>query len=86
MAGVTSIQEHIIEKHYKEEEGFYVENNAEPSLKAQIGQKFRSKPTVSFQLERRRLRFFWKYLCSNARWPQPHLGPFLESPETFRVT
>ena len=32
MVGVTAIQENIIEKHYTEEEGIYVENNAEPSL------------------------------------------------------
>ena len=32
MVGATSIQENIIEKHYTEEEGIYVENNAEPSL------------------------------------------------------
>ena len=31
LAGVTTIQENIIEKHYTEEEGVYVENNAEPS-------------------------------------------------------
>ena len=31
MAGVTTIQENIIEKHKAEEEGVYVENNAEPS-------------------------------------------------------
>ena len=30
MAGVTSIQEKIIEKHCTEEEGIYMENNAEP--------------------------------------------------------
>ena len=74
MAGVTSIQENIIEKHYTEEEGIYVENNAEPSLKTQPGQKCRSKPTASFQLEKTRLRFFWKTLCGNTPWPQPHLG------------
>ena len=45
MAGVTSIHENIIEKHCTEEEGVYVENNAEPSLKTQSGQKCRSKPT-----------------------------------------
>ena len=74
MAGVTSIQENSIEKHYTEEEGIYVENNAEPSLKAQTGQKCRSKPTASFQLEKTRLRFFWKTLCGNTPWLQPHLG------------
>ena len=31
MAGVRTIQENIIEKQYTEEEGVYVENNAEPS-------------------------------------------------------
>ena len=45
MGCVTSIQENIIEKHYTEEEGVYVENIAEPSLKTQSGQKCRSKPT-----------------------------------------
>ena len=60
MGCVTSIEENIIEKHHTEEEGVYVENNAEPSLKTQSGQKCRSKPTASFLLERRRLRFFWK--------------------------
>ena len=52
MAGVTSIQENIIEKHYTEEEGIYVENNAELSLKVQSDQKCRSKPTASLQLEK----------------------------------
>ena len=32
MAGVKSIQENVIEQHLTEEEGVYVENNAEPSL------------------------------------------------------
>ena len=67
MAGVTSIKENSIEKHYTEEEGIYVENNAEPSLKTQPGHKCRSKPTASFQIEKTRLRFFWKSLCGNTR-------------------
>ena len=74
MGCVTPIEENIIEKHYTEEEGVYVENNAEPSLKTQSGQKCRSKPTASFQPQKRRLRFFWKSLCGNTRSPQPHLG------------
>ena len=74
MAGVTSINGNIIEKHYTEEEGVYVENNAEPSLKIQSGKKCRSKLTASFQPQKRRLRFFWKSLCCNTQWPQPHLG------------
>ena len=41
IAGVTTIQENITEKHYTKEEGVYVENNAEPSLKTQSGQKCR---------------------------------------------
>ena len=44
MAGVTSIHENIIEKHYTEEERVYVENNAEPSLKTQSGKKPAQKP------------------------------------------
>ena len=67
MAGVTTIQENIIEKHYTEEERVYVENNAEPSLKTQSGEKRRSKPTALFQQEKRILRFFWKSLCGNTR-------------------
>ena len=74
MGCVTPIEENIIEKHHTEEEGVYVENNAEPSLKTQSGQKCRSKPTASFQPQKRRLSFFWKSLCGNTRSPPPHLG------------
>ena len=37
MGCVTPIEENIMEKHHTEEEGVYVENNAEPSLKTQSG-------------------------------------------------
>ena len=56
MASVTSIHENIIEKHYTEEDGVYVENNAEPSLKTQSGKKCRSKPTASFQPEKKEIK------------------------------
>ena len=89
MASVTSIQENSIEKHYTEEEGIYVENNTGPSLKTQSGQKWRSKPTPSFQLEKRRLRFFWKFwksLCCNTRCPQPHLGSILHWKQLQKIS
>ena len=86
MAGVTTIQENIIIKHYTEEERVYVENNAEPSLKTISGQKCRSKPTASFQLEKRRLRFFWKSICGNTRWPQLHLGSIHHWEQLQKIT
>ena len=80
MAGVTSIHENIIEKHYTGEEGVLEENNAEPSLKHPkhlkntIWPEMPFKPTASFRLENRRFRFFWKSLGGNTRSLQPHLG------------